>query len=179
MAPLPPNHNTPGHPPFRYFPPRSGLSQVLLVLAVAIAFVDFQNMARAKRPRADYKNRFLVSYRKKGTRAPALRFVLLLRFEGVTPPRQRAYVHNVFYIYMASYPIVGDNSICNRTAFNTANLDTTKIDINYLKTVLEDNKESFKTRVIKSLDVYTVRINDESFPGESILKITINKVDIV
>ena len=95
MVSLPPNHNTPGPPPFRYFPPGSVLSQVLLVLAAAIAFIDFQNMARAQRPRADYKNRFFVGYRKKGTRAPALRFVLLLRFEratfrttkGATPPR--------------------------------------------------------------------------------------------
>ena len=61
MAPLPPNHNTPGPPPFRDFPPGSVLSQVLLVLAAAIAFIDFQNMARAQRPRADYKKRFLVS----------------------------------------------------------------------------------------------------------------------
>ena len=61
MVPLPPNHNTPGPPPFRYFPPGSVLSQVLLVLAAAIAFIDFQNMARAQRLRADYKNRFLVS----------------------------------------------------------------------------------------------------------------------
>ena len=95
MVPLPPNHNTPGTPSFRYFPPGSVLSHVLLVLAAAIAVIDFQNMARAQRPGADYKNRFLVSYRKKGTRAPALRFVLLLRFEratfrateGATPPR--------------------------------------------------------------------------------------------
>ena len=52
-------------------------------------------MARAQRLRADYKNRFLVSLRKKGTRTPVLCFVLLLRFErdkfrktkGATPPR--------------------------------------------------------------------------------------------
>ena len=95
MAPLLPNHNTPGPPPFRYFPSGSVLSQVLLVLAAAIAFIDFQNMARAQRSRADYKNRFFVGYRKKGSRAPALRFALLLIFEratfrttkGATPPR--------------------------------------------------------------------------------------------
>ena len=95
MAPLSPNHNTPGPPLFRYSPPGSLLSQVFLVLAAAIAFIDFHNMARAQRPRADYKKRFLVSYMKKGTRSPALRFVLLLRFEsatfrmtkGATPPR--------------------------------------------------------------------------------------------
>ena len=95
MAPLPPNHNIPGPPHFRYFSPGSIISQIRLVLAAATAFIDFQNMARAQRTRADYKNRFLVSYRKKGTRAPALRFVLLLGFEratfrktkGATPPR--------------------------------------------------------------------------------------------
>jgi len=71
------------------------LSRVLLVLAAVIAVINFQKMAQAHRQRADYKKRFLVSYRKKGTRAPALRFVLLLRFEranfrrtkGATPPR--------------------------------------------------------------------------------------------
>ena len=61
MVPLPTNHKKNLPPPFRYFPPGSALSQVLLVLAAAIAFIDFQNMTRAKRLRADYKNRFLVS----------------------------------------------------------------------------------------------------------------------
>ena len=53
MAPLPQNHNTPGPPPFRFFPPGSVLSKVLLVLAAATAFIDFHNMARAQRTRAD------------------------------------------------------------------------------------------------------------------------------
>ena len=58
MVYLPPNHNIPGPPPFRYFPPGSFLSQILLVLAAAIAFIDFQNTAWAQRLRADYKNGF-------------------------------------------------------------------------------------------------------------------------
>ena len=53
MISLPPKHNIPGSPPFRYFPPGSILSQVLLVLAAATAFIDFPNMARAQRTRAD------------------------------------------------------------------------------------------------------------------------------
>ena len=68
MVSLPPNHNIPGPPPFRYFPPRGVLAQIPLVLAAATAFIDFHNMARAKRLRADYLNRFLVSLRTKGTR---------------------------------------------------------------------------------------------------------------
>ena len=39
MVSLPPNHNIPGPPPFRYFPPGSILSQILLVLAAATAFI--------------------------------------------------------------------------------------------------------------------------------------------
>ena len=80
---------------------------------------------------------------------------------------------------MAYYPVVGDNSIYNRSTFNTAYLDTTEIDINNIKTVIEDNKESFTTRVINSLDVKTVSINDQTFPAETIEQITINKDDIV
>jgi len=80
---------------------------------------------------------------------------------------------------MASYPIVGENSIYNRTTFNTTYLDTTEIDINNIKTVIEENKESFTTRVINSLDVKTVSINDQTFPAETIEQITINKDDIV
>ena len=80
---------------------------------------------------------------------------------------------------MAYYPIVGDNSIYNRTTFNTAYLDTTEIDINNIKTVIEENKDSFTTRVINSLDVKTVSINDQTFPAETIEQITINKDDIV
>ena len=80
---------------------------------------------------------------------------------------------------MAYYPVVGDNSIYNRSTFNTAYLDTTEIDINNLKTVIEDNKESFTTRVINSLDVKTISINDQTFPAETIEQITINKDDIV
>ena len=48
-----PNHNIPGPPHFRYFPPGSIISQILLVLAAATAFIDFHNMARAQRLRAD------------------------------------------------------------------------------------------------------------------------------
>ena len=80
---------------------------------------------------------------------------------------------------MAYYPIVGDNSIYNRTTFNTAYLDTTEIDINNIKTVIESNKESFTTGVINSFDVKTISINDRTFPGESIEQITNNKDDIV
>ena len=58
MVSLPPNHNTPGPPPFSYFPPGSVLSQVLLVLAAAIAFIDFQNMARAQRTEPTTKTGF-------------------------------------------------------------------------------------------------------------------------
>ena len=54
MVSLPPNHNIPGPPLFLNFPPGSILSQVLLVLAAATAFIDFHNMARAQRLRADY-----------------------------------------------------------------------------------------------------------------------------
>ena len=54
MVSLPPNHNIPGPPHFRYFPPGSIISQILLVLAAATAFIDFHNMARAQRLRADY-----------------------------------------------------------------------------------------------------------------------------
>ena len=82
---------------------------------------------------------------------------------------------------MAYYPIVGDNSIYNRTTFNTAYLDTTEIDINNIKTVIEENKDSFTTRVIRvinSLDVKTVSINDQTFPAETIEQITINQDDI-
>ena len=53
MVSLPPNHNIPGPPHFRYFPPGSIISQILLVLAAATAFIDFHNMARAQRLRAD------------------------------------------------------------------------------------------------------------------------------
>ena len=86
--------------------------------------------------------------------------------------------YNVLYIYMAYYPIVGDNSIYNRTTFNTAYLDTTEIDINNIKTVIEENKDSITTRVINSLDVKTVSINDQTFPAETIEQITINQDDI-
>ena len=51
---LPPNHHIPGPPPFRYFPPGSTPSQILLVLAAATAFIVFHNMTRAQRLRADY-----------------------------------------------------------------------------------------------------------------------------
>ena len=54
MVSLPPNHNIPGPPPFRYFPPGSILSQILLVLAAATAFIDFRNTAKAQRLRAYY-----------------------------------------------------------------------------------------------------------------------------
>ena len=54
MVSLSPNHNIPGPPHFRYFPPGSIISQILLVLAAATAFIDFHNMARAQRLRADY-----------------------------------------------------------------------------------------------------------------------------
>ena len=54
LVSLSPNHNIPGPPPLRYFPPRSILSQILFVLAAATAFIDFHNMARAQRLRADY-----------------------------------------------------------------------------------------------------------------------------
>ena len=54
MVSLPPNHNIPGPLPFLYFPPGSILSQILLVLAAATAFIDFHNMARAQQLRADY-----------------------------------------------------------------------------------------------------------------------------
>ena len=47
MVSLPPNHNIHGPPPFRYFPPGIILSQILLVLAAATAFIDFYNMAAA------------------------------------------------------------------------------------------------------------------------------------
>ena len=58
VVPLPPNHNIPGPLPFRYSPPGSVFSQAPLVLAAEIAFIDFQNTARAQRPRADYKTGF-------------------------------------------------------------------------------------------------------------------------
>ena len=45
MAPLSPNHNIPGPPPFRYFPPGSAHSQVLLVLAAAIVFIGLSEAA--------------------------------------------------------------------------------------------------------------------------------------
>ena len=51
---------------------------------------------------------------------------------------------------MAYYPIVGEISIYNRTTFNTAYLDTTDIDITNIKPVIEENKDSFTTRVINS-----------------------------
>ena len=54
MVSLPPNHNIPGPLPFLSFPPESILSQILLFLAAATAFIDFHNMARAQRLRADY-----------------------------------------------------------------------------------------------------------------------------
>ena len=54
MVSLPPNHNIPGPPHFRYFPPGSIISQILLVLAAATAVIDFHNMVRAQRLRADY-----------------------------------------------------------------------------------------------------------------------------
>ena len=70
MVSLPPTHNIPGPPYFHYFPPGSILSQILLVLAAATAFIDLHNMARAQRLRAGYYNRFLVSLRTKGSRTP-------------------------------------------------------------------------------------------------------------
>ena len=54
MVSFPPNHNIPAPPPFRYFTPESILSQILLVLAGATAFIDLYNIARAQRLRADY-----------------------------------------------------------------------------------------------------------------------------
>ena len=53
MVSLRPNHKIPGPPPFRYSPPGSILSQILLDLAAATASIDFHNMARAQRLRAD------------------------------------------------------------------------------------------------------------------------------
>ena len=80
---------------------------------------------------------------------------------------------------MAYYPVVGEISIYNRTTFNTAYLDTTEIDIDNRKTVVEENKDSFTTRIINSLDVKTISINDQTFSADTIEQITINKDDIV